>query len=56
MAELEKEVELALVEQAMLLPASVPNSPRPPCSVKAPQDKIQSRERTETTSGRLEEL
>jgi hypothetical protein len=54
-AELEKELELALVEQVNSSSASAPSS-LCPRSVKAPQDEIKSRERTETTSSRLEEL
>jgi len=55
MAELEKELELALVEQVNSSSASVPSSPRPrPAG--PPQDEIKSRERTETTSSRPEEL
>src|SRR6266536_2425361 len=55
MAELEREVGLALVAQVMSSPASVPNSPRPPRSVEAPQDEGQSQDRSETTGSRPEE-
>ena len=56
MAELEEELELALKEQ-QVEPSSVGTPTLPsPCSVKAPLDEIQSRERSETTSGRPEEL
>jgi hypothetical protein len=44
MAELEKELELALVEQVDSSSANVPTSPSPR-SVEAPQDKIRSRKR-----------
>jgi len=54
MAELEKELGLALVEQVNSSSPSVPSSPRR-SSVEATQDKIKSRERTETTGSRLEE-
>jgi hypothetical protein len=55
MAELEKELELAFLEQGNSSSASAPTSPCPR-SVEAPQDEIQSRERTDTTGKRLEEL
>ena len=55
MAELEKELGLALVEQVDSSSPSTPSSPRPR-SVEAPQDEIKSRERTETTGSRPEEL
>ena len=56
MAELEKELGLALEEEQVESPfAGAPSSPSPR-SVEAPQDEIQSRERSETTSGILEEL
>ncbi|KAE8440871.1 hypothetical protein EG329_006358 [Mollisiaceae sp. DMI_Dod_QoI] len=55
MAELEKELELALAEQGNSPSASAP-TPSRPRSVEAPQDEIQSRERTETTGSRPEEL
>jgi hypothetical protein len=55
MAELEKELGLALIEQGDLLSASVLTSPSPH-SVEAPQDEIRSREHSETTGGRPEEL
>jgi hypothetical protein len=55
MAELEKELELALVEQVNSSSASAPSSPRSH-SVEASQDEIKSRERTETTSSKQEEL
>ncbi|CZR65235.1 uncharacterized protein PAC_15135 [Phialocephala subalpina] len=55
MAELEKELELALSEQGNSPSASAP-TPSRPRSVEAPQDEIQSRERTETTGSRPEEL
>jgi hypothetical protein len=54
MAELEKDVGLALVEQAMSS-ASAPNSSRPPRSVEAPRDEDQSQNRSETTGSRPEE-
>jgi hypothetical protein len=53
MAELEKELGLALEEQVKSSSASARTSSSPR-SVKAPQDEIQSRERSETTSSRLE--
>src|SRR5579859_8131784 len=56
MVELEKEVGLALVEQAMLSSASAPNSLHPPCLVKAPQDKGQSQDHSKTASSTPEEL
>jgi hypothetical protein len=56
MAELEKELRLALGEQQVeSLSAGTPTS-LSPCSAEAPQDKIQSRERSETTGSRPEEL
>lgn len=56
MAELEKELGLALEEGQVKSPfAGAPTSPSPR-SVEAPQDEIQNRERTETTGGRPEEL
>ncbi|KAG4432844.1 hypothetical protein IFR05_011683 [Cadophora sp. M221] len=55
MVELEKELGLALGEQVESSLASTPTSPSPR-SVEAPQDKIRSRERSETTGGRQEEL
>jgi len=55
MAELEKELGLALREQGDSLFAGAPTSPSP-YSVEALQDEIQSRERSETTGGRPEEL
>ena len=56
MAELEKELGLALEEEQVESPfAGAPSSPSPR-SVEAPQDEIQSRERSETTGGILEEL
>jgi hypothetical protein len=56
MAELEKELGLALEEQQVKsLLAGAPTSPSPR-SVEAPQDEILSRERTETTGSRSEEL
>ncbi|KAG9230420.1 hypothetical protein BJ875DRAFT_499140 [Amylocarpus encephaloides] len=56
MAEVEKELELAFLEQVKLLSASALNSPRPR-SVEAPPDGSQSREHTETTTSiRSEEL
>jgi len=54
MAELEQELGLALGEQESLS-AGTPSSPSPR-SGEAPQDEIQSRECSETTDGRLEEL
>lgn len=52
MAELEKELGLALEEeQGKSPPAGTPTSPSPR-SVEAPQDETQSRERTETTGSR----
>lgn len=54
-AELEKELELALVEQVNSSSASAPSSPRPR-SVDAPQDEIRGREGTETIGSRPEEL
>jgi len=55
MAELEKELGLALEEeQVKSLSANALTFPSPR-SVEAPQDEIQSRERNETTSSRLEE-
>jgi hypothetical protein len=55
MAELEKELGLALEEEQVKSPfAGAPTSS--PRSVEAPQDKIQSRERSETTGSILEEL
>jgi hypothetical protein len=55
MAELEKELGLALEEEQVKSPfAGAPTSS--PLSVEAPQDEIQSRERSETTGGILEEL
>ena len=54
MTELEKELELALVEQVNLLSASALSS-LCPCLVQAPQDECKSRESTETTSSRPEE-
>jgi hypothetical protein len=53
-AELEREVGLALVDQVQSIAARAPNSPRSR-SVEALQDGIQSRECTETTGSRLEE-
>ena len=54
--ELEKELGLAMEEQQVeSLSAGTPTSPSPR-SVDAPQDEIQSRERSETTDGRPEEL
>ena len=50
MAELEKELGLALGEQVK------PPTSSSPRSVEAPQDEIQSRESSETTSSRLKEL
>jgi hypothetical protein len=56
MAELEKELGLALEEEQGKSPsAGTPTSPSP-CSVEALQDEAQSREYTETTGSRLEEL
>ncbi|KAL2063229.1 hypothetical protein VTL71DRAFT_5033 [Oculimacula yallundae] len=56
MAELEKELGLALEELQVELPsAGTPTSPSPR-SAEAPPDGIQSREYTETTSSRPEEL
>ncbi|CZR56350.1 uncharacterized protein PAC_06238 [Phialocephala subalpina] len=55
MAELEKEVELALVEQVNSSTASALSSPRPR-SVEEPQGEIKCRERTETTGSKPEEL
>jgi len=55
MAELEKELGLALEEQVKSSSASAPTSPSPR-SVEAPQDEIQSRERSEATGSRPEEL
>lgn len=55
MAELDKELGLALIEQGNSSSASSPTSPCPR-SVEAPQDEIQSRERSETTGSRPEEL
>jgi hypothetical protein len=55
MAELEKELELALVKQVDSSSASAP-SPSRPRSVEAPQDEVKSRERTETTGSGPEEL
>lgn len=56
MAELEKELGLALEEEQRKSPlAGTPTSPSP-CSVEVPQDETQSRERTETTGSRPEEL
>ncbi|KAG9233179.1 hypothetical protein BJ875DRAFT_485394 [Amylocarpus encephaloides] len=55
-AELEKELGLALEEEQVESPfAGAPSSPSPR-SVEAPQDEIQSRERSKTTGGILEEL
>jgi hypothetical protein len=54
MTDLEKEWQLALLEQVKLLSASALNSPRP-SSVEAPPDESQSRECTEITSSRPEE-
>ena len=53
MAALEKELGLALEEQVESSPASAPTSS--PRSVEAPEDEIQSRERSETSSSRPEE-
>jgi hypothetical protein len=56
MAELEKELGLVLGEQQVeSLLAGTPTS-LSPRSVEAPQDEIQSQERSETTGGRQEEL
>lgn len=56
MARLEKELGLVLeVEQVKSPFASAPTSPSPR-SVEAPRDEIQSRERSETTGSRPEEL
>ncbi|KAF8847684.1 hypothetical protein BDZ45DRAFT_754641 [Acephala macrosclerotiorum] len=55
MAELERELELALEEQGNSSSASAPTSSHPR-SVEAPQDEIQSRERSETPGSRPEEL
>jgi hypothetical protein len=56
MAELEKELGLALGEQQVeSSSAGTPTSPSPR-SAEAPQDEIQSRERSETTGSRPEEL
>jgi hypothetical protein len=56
MAELEKELGLALEEQqAKSLSTSAPTSPSPR-SVEASQVEIQSQEYTETTNSRPEEL
>jgi hypothetical protein len=56
MAELVKELGLVLEEeQAKSLFAGAHTSPSPR-SVEAPQDEIQSRERSESTGGRPEEL
>jgi hypothetical protein len=55
MAKLEKELGLVLIEQGDLLSASVLTSPSPRL-VEAPQDEIRSREHSETTGGRPEEL
>jgi hypothetical protein len=54
LAELEKELGLALVEQVNSSSASALSSPRPR-SLEAQQDEIKSRELTETTSSTLEE-
>jgi len=54
MAEVEKELEQAFLEQVKLSSANVLSSPRPR-SVEAPPDESQSRERTETTGSRTEE-
>jgi hypothetical protein len=54
MAELEKEVELVLVEQANSSSASPPSFPHA-CSVEALEDEIKSRECTETTGSRPDE-
>jgi len=50
MAELEKELGLALEEEQMVLLEGIPRS------IKAPQNESQSRERIETVVGKLEEL
>jgi hypothetical protein len=55
LAELDKELGLALIEQGNSSPASTPSIPRP-CSVEAVQDEIQRRECTETTGSRPAEL
>ncbi|KAF8846493.1 hypothetical protein BDZ45DRAFT_454874 [Acephala macrosclerotiorum] len=55
MAELERELELALEEQGNSSSASAPTSSHPR-SVEALQDEIQSRERSETPGSRPEEL
>jgi hypothetical protein len=56
MAELEKELGLALGEQQVeSSSAGTPTSPSLR-SAEAPQDEIQSRQRSETTGGRPEEL
>jgi hypothetical protein len=55
MAELEKELGLALGEQQVESSAGTPTS-QSPRSAEAPQDEIQSREYTETSSSRPEEL
>ena len=55
MTELEKELGLALEEQQVeSLSASAPTS-LSPCSVEAPQNESQSRERSHTTGSRPEE-
>jgi hypothetical protein len=56
MAELEKELGLALEKQQVKLSLAGTPTFLSPCSVEAPQDKIQSRERSETTGDRQEEL
>jgi hypothetical protein len=55
MAELEKELELALAEQGNSPSGSAP-TPSRPCSVEVLQNEIQSRERTETTGSRPKKL
>jgi hypothetical protein len=56
MAELKKKLGLALGEQQVkLLLAGTPTF-LSPCSVKAPQNEIQSRERSEITGDRQKEL
>jgi hypothetical protein len=54
MAKLDNELGLGLTRRVDSSMASAPTFPRP-CSVKAPQDEIQSRECTYTTGGGLEE-
>jgi hypothetical protein len=56
MAELEKELRLALEEQQVESSSAGTPTSQSPRLAEAPQDEIRSRERSETTGSRPEEL